>query len=111
LPVVPKSSTEAEYRSMAFTIAELYWLRMLFHELELQIKVLPILWCDNIGVLSLASNPIFHVRTKHVEVNYHFIHEKIVRKDLITQYLRTLDHRHFYEGADIRPPFYFFVIS
>jgi len=42
--VVSKSSTEAEYWSMAFTIAELYWLRMLFQELELQIKVLPILW-------------------------------------------------------------------
>jgi hypothetical protein len=91
LPVVSKSSTEAEYWSMAFTIAELYWLRMLFQELELQIKVLPILWCDNIGVLSLASNLIFHAWTKHVDVNYHFIHEKIVRKDLITQYLPTLD--------------------
>jgi hypothetical protein len=90
-PVVSKSSTEAEYRSMAFATAELYWLRMLLQELQLPLKFPPVLWCDNIGALSLASNPIFHARTKHVEVNYHFIREKIARKDLITRYLPTLD--------------------
>jgi hypothetical protein len=75
---------------MTFTTTELYWLIMLFQELELQIKVPPILWCDNISALPLASNPIFHVRMKHIEVDYHFI-QKIVRKDLITQYLPTLE--------------------
>jgi len=76
---------------MAFATAELYWLRMLLQELQLPLKFPPVLWCDNIGALSLASNPIFHARTKHVEVNYHFIREKIARKDLITRYLPTLD--------------------
>jgi hypothetical protein len=90
-PVVSKSSTEAEYRSMAFATAELYWIRMLLRELHLPLKVPPKLWCDNIGALSLASNPIFHARTKHVEVDYHFIREKVARKDLVTQYLSTLE--------------------
>jgi hypothetical protein len=45
--------------AFAFATAKLYWLRMLFQELQLQISVPPVLWCDNIGVLSLASNPIF----------------------------------------------------
>jgi hypothetical protein len=38
----------------------------------------PILWCDNIGAIALASNPIYHARTKHIEVDYHFIREKIL---------------------------------
>lgn len=76
---------------MAFATAELYWIRMLLQELHLPFKVPPNLWCDNIGALSLASNPIFHARTKHVEVDYHFIREKVARKDLVTRYLSTLE--------------------
>jgi hypothetical protein len=59
--MVSKCGTEAKYQLMAFAFAtaKLYWLRMLFQELQLQISVPPVLWCDNIGVLSLASNPIF----------------------------------------------------
>jgi hypothetical protein len=82
--MVSKSSTEAEYRSMTFATVELYWLRMLFQELQLPLKIPPVLRCDNICALSLASNPIFHARTKHVDVDYHFIREKVARKDIIT---------------------------
>jgi hypothetical protein len=56
-PVVSKSSTEAEYRSLAFATAELCWLRMLFKELGLFLHSPPTLWCDNLGALALASNP------------------------------------------------------
>jgi len=90
-PVVSKSSTEAEYRSMAFATAELYWLRMLFRELHLSLIIPPTLWCDNLGALSLASNPVYHARTKHIEVDYHFTREKVVRKDITTRYISTVD--------------------
>jgi hypothetical protein len=72
-PVVSRSSTEAEYRSMAYATAELYWLRMLFKELQLPLTTPPRLYCNNLGALALASNPIFHTRIKHIEVDYHFI--------------------------------------
>ena len=72
-PVVSKSSTEAEYRSLAFATAELCWLRMLFKDLSLFLHAPPTLWCDNLGALALASNPVYHARTKHIEVDYHFI--------------------------------------
>jgi len=42
----------------------------------------PKLWCDNMGPLALASNPIFHARTKHIEVDYYFIREKDFNKDM-----------------------------
>jgi transposase InsO family protein len=89
--VVAKSSTEAEYRSMALTVAEMYWLRMLLKELHIVLHVMPCLWVDNIGALSLASNPVYHARTKHIEVDYHFIREKILNKDLVAKYISTYD--------------------
>jgi hypothetical protein len=90
-PVVSKSSTEAEYRSLAFATAELRWLRMLFQELDLYLHSPPTLWCDNLGALALASNPVYHARTKHIEVDYHFIREKVVNKEITTRYLSTHD--------------------
>jgi len=91
-PVVSKSSTEAEYRSLALATAELFWLRMLFQEFHLYLSTPPTLWCDNLGALSLASNPVYHARTKQIEVDYHFIREKVVNKDIHTRYISTLDH-------------------
>jgi len=92
-PVVSRSSTEAEYRSLAVTTAELYWLRMLFRELQVPLPAPPRIWCDNMGAIALASNPIYHARTKHVEVDYHFIREKVLHKDLTISYISTHDQR------------------
>jgi hypothetical protein len=60
--------TEGEYRSMALAVAELYWLCMLFKELRIPLAIPPCLWVDNIGALALASNPVYHACTKHIEV-------------------------------------------
>jgi hypothetical protein len=87
--VVSRSSTEAEYRSICLTIAEMYWLRMLFKELHLPLLSSLTLWCDNSGALALASNPVFHARTKHIEVDFHFIREKVTNKDITLKYLPT----------------------
>jgi hypothetical protein len=86
---VSRSSTEAEYRSMALATAELYWIRMLFKELGIDISSTPTLWCDNISAIALASNPVFHARTKHVEIDYHFIREKVCNRDVKVQYIST----------------------
>jgi hypothetical protein len=90
-PVVSRSSTKAEYRVLAITTAELYWLRMLFKELQVPLPAPPQIWCDNMGAIALASNPIYHARTKHVEVDYHFIREKVLNKDITISYLSTND--------------------
>jgi hypothetical protein len=89
--VVSRSSTEAEYRSMALTTAELFWLRMLFQELRISLAVAPVLWCDNVSALALASNPVFHARTKHIEVDYHFIREKVLNRDILIKFISTGD--------------------
>jgi hypothetical protein len=71
--IVSRSSTEAEYRSLSLTTAELFWLRMLLKELQISLPSPPVIWCDNSSALALASNPVFHARTKHIEVDVHFI--------------------------------------
>jgi len=89
--VVSRSSTEAEYRAMALPTAELFWLRMLFKELGIALSHAPILWCDNVSALALASNPVYHARTKHIEVDYHFIREKVINGDILVKFISTLD--------------------
>lgn len=49
------------------------------------------IWCDNIGEIALASNPVFHARTKHIEVDYHFIRKNVVNKDVQVCYISTED--------------------
>jgi hypothetical protein len=90
-PVVSRSSTEAEYRSMAIATVELYWLRMLFKDLSIPLLHAPILWCDNVSALALASNPVYHARTKHIEVDYHFVREKVINGDILIKFISTLD--------------------
>lgn len=66
---------------------------MLFKELHIPLQAPPHIWCDNMGAISLASNPIYHARTKHVEVHYHFIPEKVLHQDIAISYLSTHDQR------------------
>ncbi|KAM1069966.1 hypothetical protein ACFX15_001756 [Malus domestica] len=75
---VARSSTEAEYRSLAHTAAELTWICKIFRDLGFPLSQTPTLWCDNISAISLASNPVFHARTKHVEIDYHYIRELVL---------------------------------
>ncbi|CAL8147678.1 unnamed protein product [Prunus armeniaca] len=87
---VSRSSTEAEYRQLAYTAATLSWFRALFQDLHLPAPC-PKLWCDNISALSLASNPVFHSHTRHVEVDYHYVRERVVRNELLIVYCSTVD--------------------
>ena len=86
-----RSSTEAEYRALASTTAELCWIRMILKDLGVYLSLPPMLWCDNVSALALASNPIFHARTKHIEVNYHYINEKILHRELQINFNSTHD--------------------
>eukprot|EP00252_Welwitschia_mirabilis_P002409 TRINITY_DN1235_c0_g1_i6.p1 TRINITY_DN1235_c0_g1~~TRINITY_DN1235_c0_g1_i6.p1 ORF type:complete len:1428 (+),score=264.56 TRINITY_DN1235_c0_g1_i6:585-4868(+) len=75
--VVARSSAEAEYRAMAQGICELLWLRKLMEELQLSSMESLCLYCDNKAAISIAHNPVQHDRTKHIEIDRHFIKEKL----------------------------------
>ena len=90
-PTVARSSTEAEYRAVAHATAESLWLQSLLRELGVFISSKPVVWCDNIGATYLSANPVFHARTKHVEIDYHFIREKVQQKSLDVRFISSRD--------------------
>lgn len=70
-------------------IVEVYWLHMLFKELDVPLPTIPLSWCNNRGALTLASNPMFHAWTKHIEVDVQFVQEKVINKDIFTKGLSS----------------------
>jgi len=75
------SSTEVEYKALIDGTAEVIWLQYLLIDLQVPSVSAPTIWCDNLGATYLLANPIFHARTKHVEVDYHFIHDRVAKKE------------------------------
>ena len=62
---------------MAQYICEIMWICQLLMEVCVKTSVPTKLWCDNQVVMHIAFNPVFHERTKHIEINCHFVYEKI----------------------------------
>jgi hypothetical protein len=90
---VSRSSTEAEYRSLANTTAELQWIQSLLKELGVFMATPPTLWCDNLGATYLTANPMFHARTKHIEIDFHFVRDKVASKNLVVRFISTKDQK------------------
>lgn len=76
-PTLSKSSAEAEYRGVANVVSEACWLRNLLLELHCPLRQATIVYCDNVSAIYLSSNPVHHQRTKHVELDIHFVREKV----------------------------------
>jgi hypothetical protein len=81
-PIVALSSTEAEYRGVIIFACEVVWLQKLLSDLGQLVDVPIVIYCDNINSILLANNSIYHGRTKHIEVHYHFIREKFLAKEI-----------------------------
>jgi histone deacetylase 1/2 len=88
---VSRSSTEAEYKALANVTAEVMWIQILLGELKIPHPPVARLWCDNMGATYLSANPVFHARTKHIEVDYHFVRERVARKLLDIKFIPTGD--------------------
>lgn len=87
--IVAKSNTESEYRALSSTSSELSWLQSLLSELNVVKLPTLVLWCDNQSAGDLACNPIFHSRSKHIELDVHYIRDKVLRKELEIRYIPT----------------------
>ncbi|XP_022893597.1 uncharacterized protein LOC111408063 [Olea europaea var. sylvestris] len=87
--VVARSSTEAEFRTVAQGIYEGLWIKKLLEELNVKVELPIKLYCDNKAAINISLNPVQHDRAKHVEVDRHFIKEKVEDEIICMTYVPT----------------------
>ncbi|KAH9723193.1 retrovirus-related pol polyprotein from transposon RE1 [Citrus sinensis] len=87
--IVAKSSIESEYRALSSASSEISWLESLFSELNIVKLPTPVLWCDNQSAGELAKNPVLHSRSKHIELDIHYIRDKVLQNQLEVRYIPT----------------------
>ncbi len=90
-PTVALLSMEAEYRGAAIVACEVVQLQKLLSDLGQLVDAPVVIYCDNISSILLANNPVYHARTKHIEVHYHFIREKVLAKEIDLIHVSTKD--------------------
>ena len=76
--VITRSTTKSEFPAIAHVTTEISWLQQILRELRLLHPSPPTLWCDNLGATFLAANPVMHSRMKHVDINFHYVRDKVV---------------------------------
>nr|GFC27744.1 NBS-containing resistance-like protein [Tanacetum cinerariifolium] len=72
-----RSSAEAEYCRVANDVAETSWIRNLLRELQTPLFTATLVYCDNVSVVYMSTNPVQHQRTKHIEIDIHFVCDKV----------------------------------
>jgi len=90
---ISRSPTEAKYKSLASTVAEIVWLVGLFKELGVKMKLHVPVYSDSKFAIQIAANPVFHERTKHIDIDCHFIREKVQLGMVQPTYLKTTEQQ------------------
>ena len=88
---VARSSTEAEYRSIASTTAEVCWILSLLRELGIKVTTTPTIYSDNKGATYLSANPVFHSRMKHLALDYHFVRQQVQSRTVRVTHVSSHD--------------------
>ncbi|CAH9095014.1 unnamed protein product [Cuscuta europaea] len=86
---ISKSSTEAEYRVIAYTVQDTLHIRTVLFELGFPVRVPVQLFCDNIFASYLTANPVQHAQSKHIQIDYHFVQERVAHGELVVKYVPT----------------------
>lgn len=85
--LVARSTAESEYRAMALTACEITWLVQLLKDMGIHKLPPTLLNCDNKAALSIAANPVLHERTKHIEIDCHYVRDKIAAGEIVTKHV------------------------
>lgn len=88
---IARSSTEAEYRALANSTAELSWAQSLLTELGVTTSTAPSLFCDNLSATYLTHNPVYHSRMKHISIDIHFVRDLVQQGKLKVRHVCTAD--------------------
>jgi hypothetical protein len=87
--IVSRSSAEAEYRAVVNGVAEACWLRQLLQELHAPLSKSTLVYCDNVSAVYLSTNSVQHQRTKHVDIDLHFVRERVAIGDVRVLHVPT----------------------
>ncbi|GJY85916.1 ribonuclease H-like domain-containing protein [Tanacetum coccineum] len=115
---ISRSSAEAEYRGVANVVAETAWIRNLLRELHSPLLTATLVYCDNVSAVYMSANPVQHQRTKHIEIDIHFVrdmvkagHVRILHvpsrfqyADIFTKGLPSALFEDFRSSLSVRPP-------
>ncbi|KAL0551843.1 hypothetical protein IC582_010932 [Cucumis melo] len=89
--VVARSSTKSEYRALALAASEVIWLKQLLFQLNVNLPLKPVIWYDKVSAGTLATNPVFHARTKHIKIDVHFVRDHVLRGTIDVRYVPSAD--------------------
>ena len=89
--IVSRSTVESEYRALALKTSEVLWITYIFKQLKVSFLQSRVLYCDNKSAEALASNRKYHSKTKHIELDLHFIWEHVSRKELQINHVPSCD--------------------
>ncbi|KAJ0821711.1 putative RNA-directed DNA polymerase [Helianthus annuus] len=94
--VVALSSTEAEYIALSMAGCQALWLKGILNDLKFNMECPPVIFCDNKSTINLAKDPVYHGKSKHIRVKYHFIRDLIKNDEIEISFCSTKD-----QAADI----------
>ncbi|KAK9083729.1 hypothetical protein Scep_030200 [Stephania cephalantha] len=86
-----RSRMESEYRPLAHVVAEISRVQSLLSKLNIPCLAAPVVWCDNISAKALAHNPVYHVRKKHIELDIHYVRDKVLAGQIFIQHVPSND--------------------
>nr|GFA51393.1 ribonuclease H-like domain-containing protein [Tanacetum cinerariifolium] len=115
---ISRSSAEAEYRGVVNVVAETGWIHNLLRELHSPLLTATLVYCDNVSVVYMSANPVQHQRTKHIEIDIHFVRDMVkashVRAlhvpsrfqyaDIFTKGLPSALFEDFWSSLSVHPP-------
>jgi len=90
-PTVSRSFAESEYRALALASCEMTWLTHLLKDLRVWASTVPVLYSDSTAAIYIVTNPVFHERTKHIDLDWHTVREKLDKGLMKTLHVRTED--------------------
>ncbi|XP_072056283.1 uncharacterized protein [Arachis hypogaea] len=88
---VARSSAEAEFRALADAMTDTMWLQKLLHEMHIPAGLPPTLFCDNQSTMLMSQNPILHSRSKHFEIDLHFVRHRVEDKQAYVVHIPSQD--------------------
>ena len=89
--VVSWSSIESEYKALANLAVEVTWIISILDDLKFPMPRKLVLWCDNLSAKALTSNPVMHARSKHIEIDVHYICDQVLQNQVTIAHVPTVD--------------------